>query len=157
MPADNTEKKSQPSRLCTKRSDYGLRAAIELAAHGKVVLFEREAVPGYHTTGRSAALYTEAYERGPVRDLVLASRSFLSAPPHGFADHPILSPRPVLLIATPEQEAFLSELATDARAGVPGRVNHIGVELAGPTLLAFGTEEQKQRFLPGIAGGKTIF
>ena len=44
-----------------------------------------------------------------------------------------------------------------ARAGVPGRVNHIGVELAGPTLLAFGTEEQKKRFLPDIAAGKTIF
>jgi alkylation response protein AidB-like acyl-CoA dehydrogenase len=44
-----------------------------------------------------------------------------------------------------------------ARAGVPGRVNHIGVELAGPTLLAFGTEDQKQRFLPDIAAGKTIF
>ena len=44
-----------------------------------------------------------------------------------------------------------------ARAGVPGRVNHIGVELAGPTLLAFGTKAQKQRFLPDIAAGKTIF
>ncbi len=44
-----------------------------------------------------------------------------------------------------------------ARAGVPGRVNHIGIELAGPTLLAFGTPEQKARFLPGIAAGETIF
>ena len=53
-----------------------------------------------------------------------------------------------------EQVIFAEEYA---RAGVPGRVNHIGIELAGPTLLAFGTEEQKQRFLPGIAAGKTIF
>lgn len=53
-----------------------------------------------------------------------------------------------------EQVIFAEEYA---RAGVPGRVNHIGIELAGPTLLAFGTEEQKKRFLPDIAAGKTIF
>ncbi|MEO9461412.1 MAG: acyl-CoA dehydrogenase family protein [Marinomonas sp.] len=53
-----------------------------------------------------------------------------------------------------QQVIFAEEYA---RAGVPGRVNHIGVELAGPTLLTFGTEEQKQRFLPGIAKGETIF
>ncbi len=53
-----------------------------------------------------------------------------------------------------QQVIFAEEYA---RAGVPGRVNHIGIELAGPTILAFGTEEQKQRFLPGIAAGQTIF
>ena len=53
-----------------------------------------------------------------------------------------------------EQVIFAEEYA---RAGVPGRINHIGIELAGPTILAFGTEEQKARFLPGIAAGETIF
>lgn len=53
-----------------------------------------------------------------------------------------------------EQVIFAEEYA---RAGVPGRVNHIGIELAGPTLLTFGSEEQKKRFLPDIAAGKTIF
>ncbi|MFM7028273.1 MAG: acyl-CoA dehydrogenase family protein [Chakrabartia sp.] len=57
--------------------------------------------------------------------------------------------------ATLAQQVIFAE--EYARAGVPGRVNHIGVELAGPTLLAFGTEEQKKRFLPGIAAGQTIF
>lgn len=37
-----------------------------------------------------------------------------------------------------------------ARAGAPARVSHVGEELLGPTLIAFGTEEQKKRFLPGI-------
>lgn len=53
-----------------------------------------------------------------------------------------------------QQVIFAEEYA---RAGVPGRVNHIGVELAGPTILAFGSEAQKARFLPDIAAGKTIF
>jgi len=53
-----------------------------------------------------------------------------------------------------EQVIFAEEYA---RAGVPGRVNHIGIELAGPTILTFGTEEQKKQFLPDIAAGKTIF
>ncbi|WP_067584949.1 acyl-CoA dehydrogenase family protein [Endozoicomonas ascidiicola] len=40
-----------------------------------------------------------------------------------------------------------------ARAGGPGHMGHIGEGLAGPTIIAFGTEEQKQRFLPGIVNG----
>ncbi len=37
-----------------------------------------------------------------------------------------------------------------AKADAPARVSHIGEELLGPTLIAFGTDEQKKRFLPGI-------
>ena len=40
-----------------------------------------------------------------------------------------------------------------ARAGGPGRMGHIGEGLTGPTLIAFGSEEQKKRFLPGILAG----
>jgi alkylation response protein AidB-like acyl-CoA dehydrogenase len=49
-----------------------------------------------------------------------------------------------------QQVIFFEEYA---RAGAPGRMGHIGEGLAGPTLIAFGTEEQKAKYLPGIVGG----
>lgn len=53
-----------------------------------------------------------------------------------------------------EQVIFFEEYA---RAGGPGRVGHVGEGLLAPTLLQFGTEAQKQRFLPGIAKGLEIW
>jgi alkylation response protein AidB-like acyl-CoA dehydrogenase len=44
-----------------------------------------------------------------------------------------------------------------ARAGGPGRLGHIGEGLLGPTLIAFGSDEQKRRFLPPIAKGEEIW
>ncbi len=44
-----------------------------------------------------------------------------------------------------------------AAAGAPGRVNHLGEELLGPTLIAFGTAEQQQRFLPRIVAVEELW
>ena len=44
-----------------------------------------------------------------------------------------------------------------AQALAPPRIGHIGVELAGPTIIAFGTPAQKARFLPDIAAGRAIW
>ncbi len=43
------------------------------------------------------------------------------------------------------------------RAGAPGRVNQNGLFLLGPTLMEFGTPEQKARFLPAMARGDEIW
>ena len=54
-----------------------------LAPHGRTILLERESQPGYHSTGRSAALFMESYGTPQVRALTLASRAFFDAPPAG--------------------------------------------------------------------------
>ena len=80
-----------------------------LAPHGRITLLERESQPGYHSTGRSAALFLASYGTEQVRALTRASRAFLDAPPASFADVPILSPRGALFAATPEQADLLDE------------------------------------------------
>ena len=44
-----------------------------------------------------------------------------------------------------------------ARAGAPGHVGHIGEGLAGPTLIAFGSEAQKKKYLPGIVAANELW
>ncbi|MEU3270256.1 acyl-CoA dehydrogenase family protein [Saccharomonospora sp. NPDC006951] len=44
-----------------------------------------------------------------------------------------------------------------ARAGGPGRLGHMSEQLVGPTLLAFGTAQQQDRFLPGILSGEVLW
>lgn len=87
----------------------GASLAHWLAPLGRTVLLEREQQPGYHTTGRSAALFMESYGTPQVRALTLASRAFLSAPPAGFAEQPLLTPRGALIVARPGEQALLDE------------------------------------------------
>jgi len=96
----------------------GASAAFFLAAAGhRVTLLEGENAPGYHSTGRSAALYTENYGNAPIRALTSASRAFFDAPPPGFADHALLLPRGVLMVApVAERDIFERELAEGLRS-----------------------------------------
>jgi D-arginine dehydrogenase len=94
----------------------GASIAHFLAPHGRVVVLERESQPGYHSTGRSAALFSETYGTHAVRTLSRASRAFLERPPEGFCDVPVLSPRGVLMPGGPDDGALLeSELAAMRR------------------------------------------
>ncbi|MEU3713591.1 acyl-CoA dehydrogenase family protein [Streptomyces catenulae] len=53
-----------------------------------------------------------------------------------------------------EQVAFHEEYA---ESGAPARVGHIGEQLVGPTLMAFGTPRQRARFLPPIAAARDLW
>jgi len=97
----------------------GASVGYFLAPHAHVVLLERESQPGYHSTGRSAALFLESYGTPQVRALTRASRAFLDAPPPGFAEHPVLGPRGCLLVAAPGQEELLQEHWELLRAMTP--------------------------------------
>ena len=95
----------------------GASAAYELSGNASVTVLEQESQPGYHTTGRSAALFTETYGSLAIRTLTSAGRSFMKAPPDDFGEHPLLTPRGTLLVAREDQlgaleTAFLQSPAT---------------------------------------------
>src|SRR5262252_3241492 len=97
----------------------GASFAHALAPHAQVLLLEREAQPGMHSTGRSAAMFMESYGPPQVLALTRASRAFYEQPPAGFADAPILAPRGALYAAWQGHEATLDELfATLSATGV---------------------------------------
>src|ERR1700738_2612303 len=80
-----------------------------LAPHARVVVLEREPQPGYHSTGRSAALFIETYGPAQVRALTRASRPFFECPGKGFSEHPVLTPRGTLFVASEQQDRQLEE------------------------------------------------
>ncbi len=85
----------------------GASAAACLGEELRVVVLEREAQPGYHTTGRSAALFSEIYGGPAVRALSRASRAFFRSPPPGFADEPLARDRGSLFVARVDQRGAL--------------------------------------------------
>jgi D-arginine dehydrogenase len=90
----------------------GISVAATLAETLHVVVLERESHPGLHSTGRSAALFSEIYGGETVRALSRGSREFLYSPPGGFTESTLVRPRDTLHIATAEQEERLDEFAS---------------------------------------------
>lgn len=96
----------------------GMSAACFLAeARGdgsRIAVLEQETQPGYHTTGRSAAMYTEVYGNATIRSMVKASRRFMEVPEPRYADRTLLSPRGALMVARADQSerigAFMAEM-----------------------------------------------
>ncbi|MEP7302673.1 MAG: FAD-binding oxidoreductase [Caldimonas sp.] len=149
-------------------------AGYWLAQHGKVVLLEREAQPGAHSTGRSAALFMESYGTPQVRALTMASRAFLDAPPAGFTETPILSARGALMVASAEQIPLLDsqwqvfQAVTDRARRLDGREACEMVPVLRPERIVGGLYEPDaadidvhalhQGFLKGLRrrGGRVV-
>ncbi|GAC1345690.1 MAG: FAD-binding oxidoreductase [Acetobacteraceae bacterium] len=91
----------------------GATAAAHLAVDRRVALIEAEEAAGYHSTGRSAAIWILNYGPPDVRVLTGLSRAFFENPPPGFADVPILARRPVVFLAPAEQQDELARLLAE--------------------------------------------
>jgi D-arginine dehydrogenase len=97
----------------------GASLAWRLAGQRSVALVERESQPGYHSTGRSAAMFMETYGPPMVRALTRASRAFYERPPEGFSPT-LIQPRGVLYLATHGQEKELAQTRQELSASCPG-------------------------------------
>jgi D-arginine dehydrogenase len=81
----------------------GATAGAFLSAGKRVALIEAEEVAGYHTTGRSAAIWIQNYGPPDVRALTRLSRAFYETPPAGFSGAPLIRRRAVLTVASDAQ------------------------------------------------------
>jgi D-arginine dehydrogenase len=97
----------------------GVAAAYHLAPQNRVAIVEREHVAAYHTTGRSAALHSETYGSAEIRAITVVSGRFYRAPPQGFTDHPLLTPRGAVIAGRATQEPSLRKAAGDCAELVP--------------------------------------
>jgi D-arginine dehydrogenase len=104
----------------------GASLAAALASTARVALIEAEQHPGFHATGRSAALFAPNYGSPIFRALTRASSAFLRSPPESFSSPPLLRMRGALHIARADQEESLEE----TRRAAVGPVEMLSVEAA---------------------------
>lgn len=100
----------------------GFGIAAFLGKNVRALLLEKEAFPGVHATGRSAALFSETYGSEPIRALSRAGKAFLSDPPEAFQLASPLRPRGCLYIATQSQEHKLLSTASSSLMKAAARI-----------------------------------
>lgn len=105
----------------------GASVAWRLAPRGRVVLLEAEHRPGYHSTGRSAAMFDRAYGNATIRALTAASHQFfLEHAQQLDLDEPLLTPRGALYVARADQLEQLERHYESIRALAPAARMHDG-------------------------------
>ncbi len=123
----------------------GASAAAWLSREGRVAVVEMEHHAGVHSTGRSAALFSQLYGNAVIRALTRASRSFLFAPPSGFAPVPIVTPRDTFYFARPDQMEALENFR--AKPGIAADTRALSAAQAQARLPVFK---------PGYLGGAVV-
>jgi D-arginine dehydrogenase len=93
----------------------GASLASEVAGDFSVLILEAEEQPGYHSTGRSAAFWSESYGGQFVQPLTSASGPFLAQPPASFHHRPFLSPRGAIHLADAKGAAALDGMWREFR------------------------------------------
>jgi D-arginine dehydrogenase len=152
----------------------GASAGYWLAKDHRVIVLEREEQPGYHTTGRSVAVYTEAYGPRVIRALAIAGGPFFQNPPRGFTDVPLCHPHGLMFVAREDQRTILYD-ALKAVQPLSPSIHEISVDEAvrmvsvlkrdylaacffDPNTLALDVNAIHQGYLRGLkaAGGEVV-
>ena len=144
----------------------GTSVAYHLSEKYRVSVLEMESQPGYHTTGRSLAMYTESYGPGVVRALAKASFDFLNNPPDGFNERPLSSPSGVMFVAREDQGASLERALQEAQAQSPAthrispakavelvpviRKDYVHTAFLEPNALSLDVDAIHQGFIRGL-------
>lgn len=88
----------------------GASLAWRLSGRGlMVLLLDMESRAGFHSTGRSAAMYEPRFGPPVIRSLTVASGDFFINPPEGFSEVPLSSPRGTLMACEAGDEALMAE------------------------------------------------
>lgn len=114
----------------------GASLAAALAGRLRVLLLEAEPQAGYHSTGRSAALYAPIYGNALIRALTRASRPFFDAPPAAMGDTPLLCPRDTLFLVGAGQQDLADAFRAEPDVGGATQVLSVEQTLARVPVLA---------------------
>jgi D-arginine dehydrogenase len=123
----------------------GASVAAHLSPFGTVAILEAEAHPGYHSTGRSAATYSELYGNPVIRALTRASRAFLFSPPQDFAPVPLVHQRETVYFARADQASTLERWRSQP-----------DIRAATTDLDAEAAQARLPVFAPGYLGGAIL-
>jgi D-arginine dehydrogenase len=111
----------------------GASVAAELSKDRRVLLLEMENQPGYHTTGRSAAVFAAVYGPSPIRALTRASRAFFANAPEAYFESTLFRSRPIMMIARKKQEPVLDRTIAEVGVMTPvERINEAAIRKLNP-------------------------